>query len=30
MIYDKEFLKQLDSFKEKIIYAKITSLRFDE
>jgi hypothetical protein len=30
MIYDKEFLLKLDKTLNKIIYAKITALTFDE
>ena len=30
MIYDKDFLLQLDKTKNKIIYARITALTFDE
>ena len=30
MLYDKEFLLELDKWKHKTIYARITSLRFDE
>lgn len=30
MIYNKEFLKELDQQKHKVIYARITSLTFDE
>ena len=30
MLYDKEFLLKLDKSKNKTIYARITSLRFDE
>ena len=30
MLYDKEFLSQLDKSKNKIIYARITALNFDE
>jgi hypothetical protein len=30
MLYEKNFLKQLDKQKNKTVYAKITSLTFDE
>jgi hypothetical protein len=30
MLYDKDFLLELDKSKNKIIYAKITALTFDE
>ena len=30
LLYDKEFLKKLDKNKNKTIYARITSLQFDE
>ena len=30
MLYDKEFLLKLDKCKNKIIYARITALNFDE
>lgn len=30
MLYEKEFLLELDKWKHKTIYARITSLRFDE
>jgi hypothetical protein len=30
MIYDKDFLLELDKTKNKIIYARITALTFDE
>jgi hypothetical protein len=30
MLYDKEFLLQLDKYKHKVIYARITSLTFQE
>ena len=30
MIYDKNFLLQLDKEKNKIIHARITALTFDE
>ena len=30
MIYDKEFLLQLDKTKEKEIYARVTALSFQE
>jgi hypothetical protein len=30
MLYDKEFLSKLDKSKNKIIYARITALNFDE
>lgn len=30
MLYDKDFLQKLDKSKNKIIYARITSLKFDE
>ena len=30
MIYDKDFLLQLDKTKNKVIYARITALTFDE
>jgi hypothetical protein len=30
MLYDKEFLKQLDNLKNKTIFARITALTFQE
>jgi hypothetical protein len=30
MTYDRDFLLQLDKTKNKIIYARITALTFDE
>ena len=30
MIYDKDFLLELDKAQNKIIYARITALTFDE
>ena len=30
MIYDKEFLRELDKTHNKTIYSRITSLTFDE
>lgn len=30
MLYDKEFLKELDKVKNKIVYAKVTALTVDE
>ena len=30
MVYDKNFLLQLDKYKNKTIYARITALKFDE
>jgi hypothetical protein len=30
MLYDKEFLRQLDSSLNKVVYAKITALTIDE
>jgi hypothetical protein len=30
MIYDKEFLVQLDNYKHKVVYARITALTFNE
>ena len=30
MLYDKEFLKELDKVKNKIVYAKVTALTVEE
>jgi hypothetical protein len=30
MLYDKEFLLELDKYKHKVIYARITALTFQE